>query len=96
MDQLSHVFASSVGLCYQHFDDGEIRFHASQVLVDDAVVEDVIDRLIYTTMAMLDQYVPAFLSVIYGNEEPKDAIAYVEAASCRGEQASEGEENGEE
>jgi hypothetical protein len=72
-------------------DDGAICFHTSQVLVDDAVGEDVIDRLIYTTMAMLDRYVPAFLSVIYGNEEPKVAIACVEAGACRGEHASEDE-----
>jgi hypothetical protein len=73
-------------------DDGEIRFHASQILVYDSVGEDVIDRLIYTTMAMLDRYLPAFLSVIYGNEDPKDAIAYIEAASGRGEQDPGGEE----
>ena len=76
-------------------DDGDIRFHASQVLVDDAVWEDVIDRLIYTTMGMLDRYVPAFLSVIYGNEEPKAAIAYVEAGSRCWEEP-EDDENGDE
>ena len=43
--------------------------------------EEVIDRLIGTTIAMLDLYVPALLSVIYGNEDPKDAIAQVEATS---------------
>ena len=78
------------------FNDGELRFQASQILVYDVVGEEVIDRLIGTTMAMLDLYLPAFLSVIYGNEEPKDAIAYVEAGADRGEQTSADEENGEE
>jgi hypothetical protein len=62
-------------------DDGELRFQASQVLTGDTLGEDVIDRLITTTLAMLDMYLPAFLSVIYGNELPKDAIRHVEAGS---------------
>ena len=33
-----------------------------------------------TTMAMLDLYLPAILSVIYGNELPGDAIRHVEPA----------------
>jgi hypothetical protein len=72
-----------VGKFELDFNDGEIRFQASQVLVYDAVGEEVIDRLIVTTMAMLDMYLPAFLSVVYGNEEPKDAVRYVEAGQCR-------------
>jgi hypothetical protein len=63
-------------------DDGELRFHASQILAEDTVDKTVIDRLIGTTMAMLDRYLPAFLSVIYGNESPKDAVRCVEAECC--------------
>ncbi|NLY01882.1 MAG: YbjN domain-containing protein [Rhodopirellula sp.] len=72
-------------------DDGELRFQASQILTDETVGEAVIDRLISTTMSMLDMYLPAFLSVIYGNELPKDAIRCVEAAGC-GRRESEGDE----
>ena len=32
-----------------------------------------------TTMSLLDVYLPAILSVIYGNELPKDAIRCAEA-----------------
>ena len=63
-------------------DEGESRFQASQGMTDDTVGERVIDRLISTTMAMLDMYLPAFLSVIYGNELPKDAIRCAEAGRC--------------
>lgn len=62
-------------------DEGELRFQASQVMTDDTVGERVIDRLISTTMVMLDMYLPAFLPVIYGNELPKDAIRHVKAAT---------------
>jgi hypothetical protein len=60
-------------------DAGELRFQASQIVVGDTVGESVIDRLIRTTIDMLDMYLPAFLSVVYGNELPKDAILFVEA-----------------
>jgi hypothetical protein len=65
-------------------DQGEVRFQASQVLTDDGVGDGVIDRLIGTTMSMLDMYLPAVLSVIYGNELPKDAIRCVEGGRCGG------------
>ena len=60
-------------------DDGEVRFQVSQILVDDAVGQAVIDRMIGTTVNMLETYLPALLSVIYANELPKEAIARVEA-----------------
>jgi hypothetical protein len=78
-----------VGKFELDLDDGEIRFQTSHILHDDAVGQDVIDRLIGNTMSMLDLYLPAFLSVVYGNEDPKDAIACVEAAASRGERSSE-------
>ena len=37
-------------------------------------------------MAMLDMYLPAVLSVIYGNELPKDAIRCVEGGRCGGDE----------
>ena len=74
-------------------DDGELRFQTSQVLTDDTVGETVIDRLFSTTVAMLDMYLPAVLSVIYGNELPKDAIRCVEAGRC-GPRVTDGDEPG--
>ena len=43
-----------------------------------------------TTMSMLDMYLPAVLSVIYGNELPKDAIRCVEAKRCNSGEAESG------
>jgi hypothetical protein len=51
---------------------------ANHILENGSLSDEVIHRLIGTTLAMLDRYVPAFLSVIYGNELPKDAIGQVE------------------
>jgi hypothetical protein len=64
-------------------DDGELRFQMAQVLAGESVGEEIIDRMISTAINMLDMYLPAFLSVIYANELPKDAIRRVEAAFRR-------------
>ena len=68
-----------LGKFERDFADGEVRFQVSQILVDDAVGQDVTDRMIGTTVNMLDTYLPALLSVIYANELPKEAIARAEA-----------------
>jgi hypothetical protein len=58
--------------------DGEVRFQVSQILVDEAVGQAVIDMIGTTGWT----YLPALLSVIYANELPKEAIARVEAGFC--------------
>lgn len=67
-----------VGKFELNLDDGELHFQAYHILQEGNLSEEVIRRLIGTTLAMLDRYVPAVLSVIYGNELPKDAISHVE------------------
>lgn len=75
-------------------DDGQLLFHASQILVGETLSKDVIDRLIGTTMHMLDMYLPAFLSVIYGNELPEDAVRHVESSCSIPPVADGGKEDG--
>lgn len=81
------IARANFGLCVGKFevdlDTGELRFQAAQILTDDCLEETVIDPLLQTTLSMLDRYVPAVLSVIYGNEYPKDAIGCVEGVRCR-------------
>lgn len=60
------------------FEDGELRFQIGQILIGGELPDEVIERSFTAAMAMLDRYLPAFLSVIYGNELPKDAIRTVE------------------
>jgi hypothetical protein len=67
-----------VGKFEMHYDEGEIRFQAAQILPDDNLEDETIDRLIGTTMNMLDLYLPALLSVIYGNELPQDAVRHAD------------------
>jgi hypothetical protein len=86
-------YGLKVGKFELDFDTGELRFQAAQILTEDSLEESVIDRLMGTTMSMLDMYLPAVLSVIYGNELPKDAIRGVEVGRCQNGEA-EGNERG--
>ena len=82
-----------VGKFELDFEDGELRFQASQILDGDAVGEAVIDRMIGTAVNMMETYLPAFLAVVYGNEEPGDAIRGMEACFGNPSNAeSEGQE----
>lgn len=69
-----------IGKFEMDLDDGELRFQAAQIMIHDVLGEEVIDRMIGTTINMLDMYLPAVLSVIYANELPQDAIRRVEGA----------------
>jgi hypothetical protein len=86
-------YGLKVGKFEMDVDSGELRFQAAQILTEDCLEETVIDRLMGTTMSMLDMYLPAVLSVIYGNELPKDAIRCAEAGRCQSGEA-EGNERG--
>lgn len=60
------------------FGDGEIRFQMAHALTDGVLGDSVIARTFAAAVIMLDQYLPAVLSVIYGNELPEEAIRLVE------------------
>ncbi len=71
-------FGLKIGKFEMDIDDGDLRFQVAQILIDDVLEDETIRRLIGTTMAMLNAYLPAVLSVIYGNELPKDAVKCIE------------------
>ncbi len=59
--------------------DGELRFHISIPFADELPADKVLDRIVYTGSAMMNRYLPAFLSIIYGNEIAENAVALAEA-----------------
>lgn len=59
--------------------DGDLHFQISVPFAGKLPEEGVLDRVLLTPVAMLDRYVPAFLSVMYGNEQPQEAVALAEA-----------------
>ncbi|MCU0960783.1 MAG: YbjN domain-containing protein [Pirellulaceae bacterium] len=72
-------FGLRMGKFEMDVDNGELRFSVSQFLTDRGLEDEVIGHMMGLTLAMLDTYLPAILSVVYGNELPKDAIRCVEA-----------------
>jgi len=84
-------YGLKVGKFEMDFGTGDLRFQASQLLPYDTLEDQTIERLIGTAMAMLNMYLPAILSVIYGNELPKDAVACVEAGRRGASETDRGE-----
>jgi hypothetical protein len=77
-------FGMKVGKFELDMSDGELLYQAAHILVPDSegetfLPDHVIGRLIGTALAMVDKYTPAYLSIIYGNETPGDAIRCVES-----------------
>lgn len=60
------------------YDDGEIRFQLAHALTNGVLDDGVIARSFGAAIVMLDRYLPAVLSVIYGNELPADAVRAAE------------------
>ena len=60
--------------------DGELRYQMALPFEGELPCDKVLDRVVYIGLHMLNRYMPAFMSVIYGNEPAQDAIALVEKA----------------
>jgi hypothetical protein len=84
-------FCMQVGKFELDYDQGDLRFHAAQILSDDDLEDETIGRLLGTTMVMLNTYLPAFLSVIYGNELPKEALMHAAPDRFNPEESGDGE-----
>ena len=84
-------FGLKAGKFEMDVDNGDVRFQVSQLLTSEGLEDEVIGRLMGLTMSMLDLYLPAVLSVIYGNELPKDAIRCVEAGFVGPGESSQGD-----
>ncbi len=60
------------------FEDGELRYQTALPLGETFPDDEIIDHVLYVGGAMVDRYLPAFLSIIYGNEDVKLAIRAAE------------------
>ena len=68
-----------VGKFEMDHDSGRLHFQVAHVFSDGGFSHELVHRLVHTALAMLDRYLPAIMSVIYGNDEPKEAVCRVEA-----------------
>lgn len=60
------------------FKDGEVRYKTSIDVEGDRLTSALIKQLVFSNIAMMDQYLPGIMSVIYGNASPDEAISQVE------------------
>ncbi|APZ93242.1 YbjN domain-containing protein [Fuerstiella marisgermanici] len=71
-------YGLKVGKFELDMNDGELRYQAALLFDGDLPADKVMDRVVYVGLSMMDRYMPAFMSVIYGNEPARDAVALVE------------------
>ena len=58
--------------------DGEICYKTSIDVKGDRLSFELIKQLVSANIKMMDEYLPEIMSVIYGDVEPKDAVAQIE------------------
>jgi hypothetical protein len=54
----------------------ELRFHIAENLTGDELSGEMVDRLINTVRLGVETYLRAILCVIFGNEQPADALRH--------------------
>lgn len=70
-----------VGNFELNYDDGEVRYKTSVDVGEANLTLPLIKHLVYPNVAMMDQYLPGLMAVIYSDTTPVEAIAKVEGRS---------------
>ncbi|WP_153558053.1 YbjN domain-containing protein [Roseimaritima sediminicola] len=71
-------FGLRIGQFELDMDDGELRYRIAVPLSDQFPADETLDCLLPLGGAMIERYHPAFLSIIYGNEDVELAIKAAE------------------
>ena len=76
------VTRANYGLIVGNFEmdyrDGELRYKTSVDVEGDELSNALLRSLVYANVAMMDQYLPGILAVLYGGTSPEEAIAQIE------------------
>ena len=64
-------------------DDGEIRYKTSIDVKGERLLPALVRPLVYTNVFMMDRYLPALMSVLYGDVPPAEAVLKAEGAASR-------------
>lgn len=67
-----------IGNFEMDFDDGEIRCKSSIDFEESTLDTNLIKNIIYPAVHTMDIYLPGLLSVMYGNQNPEQAIGDIE------------------
>ena len=67
-----------VGNFEMDYNDGEVRFKTSIDVEGDSLSFELMKRLAYNNVGVMDRYLPGIMQVTYGGASPQEAIAQVE------------------
>jgi hypothetical protein len=67
-----------IGNFEMDWEDGEIRYKTSIDVEGDRLSSVLVGNLVYTSVLMMDRYLPGIMRVIYGNITPVEAVAEIE------------------
>lgn len=68
-----------IGNFEMDFNDGEIRYKTSIGVEGNILTHQVIKRLVYANVTIIDHYLPGIQAVMDGNIPPEEAIALIES-----------------
>ncbi|HEY9659426.1 MAG TPA: YbjN domain-containing protein, partial [Allocoleopsis sp.] len=74
-------FGMIIGNFELNFDNGEIRYKTSIDVEGDRLSSALIKQLVYTSVTMMDEYLPGIKAVLDGSLTPPEAIRSIEQAS---------------
>ncbi|HZT80848.1 MAG TPA: YbjN domain-containing protein [Gemmataceae bacterium] len=60
------------------FRDGQVRYKTSIDIEGGELTHKMVENLIYANLTTMDDYFPGFMSVMYGDREPAEAIDEIE------------------
>lgn len=75
-------YGTIIGNFELDFSDGEIRYKTSIDVEGDRLTPALIKRLVYTNVAMMDQYLPGIQAVIEQQATPEQVIQLVESSEA--------------
>ena len=68
-----------IGNFEMDYNDGEVRFKTSIDVEGDRLSFELMKRLAYNNVGVMDRYLPGIMQVTYGGASPQEAIAKVES-----------------
>lgn len=71
-------YGLTLGNFEMDLDSGEIHFKTSIDVEGDRLSSALVQRLVYTNVAIFDHYLPGIMAMIYNDTSPQEAIALVE------------------
>lgn len=71
-------YGMKIGCFEMDMEDGELLFKVCHLTGSLPMDDDTLEHLVFVGPAMMERYLPAFLSVIYGNEDVSLAVKAAE------------------